>query len=57
MNGNGLGLIELAFVFGGFLLFVFWQMRELKRLKKERENITSLNPSPTQPNDKAPPQK
>jgi hypothetical protein len=32
-----LGLIEVALLFFGFLAFYIWQMRELKRLKRERE--------------------
>lgn len=31
-------LIEVIMVFGGVLLFAWWQLRELKKLRKEREN-------------------
>ncbi|EDQ32668.1 hypothetical protein HPDFL43_03956 [Hoeflea phototrophica DFL-43] len=31
------GLIEIALTFGGFLLFIIWQMRTLKRDMRARE--------------------
>ncbi len=31
------GLIEIALTFGGFLLFIIWQMRTLKRDIRARE--------------------
>ncbi|SMC41894.1 hypothetical protein [Polynucleobacter kasalickyi] len=31
-------LIEVILCFGGVLLFAGWQLRELKKLRKEREN-------------------
>jgi hypothetical protein len=31
-------LIEVIFVFGGVLLFAWIQLRELKKLRNEREN-------------------
>ena len=30
-------LIEVIMVFGGVLLFAWWQLRELKKLRQERE--------------------
>lgn len=32
------GLIEIALTFGGFLLFIIWQMRTLKRDIRARED-------------------
>ena len=34
---NYYGLIEIALTFGGFVLFIFWQMRTLKRDIRARE--------------------
>ncbi|WP_422373135.1 hypothetical protein [Hoeflea sp.] len=31
------GLIEIALTFGGFLIFIIWQMRSLKRDIRARE--------------------
>lgn len=31
------GLIEIALTFGGFILFIIWQMRTLKRDIRARE--------------------
>jgi len=30
-------LVEVIMVFGGVLLFAWWQLRELKKLRQERE--------------------
>ncbi len=46
--GNYAGLIEIALSFGGFILFIIWQMRTLKRdvrARKERERTAAADPS------------
>ncbi len=37
MIENYAGLIEALIAFFGFLLFFIWQMRELKKLKADRQ--------------------
>jgi hypothetical protein len=57
MSDHALGLAELGLVFGGFLLFIYWQRQELKRLKKERDKVSSLTGFPASQRDKDPPQR
>jgi hypothetical protein len=41
------GLIEIALSFGGFIIFIIWQMRTLKRdirAREERERSASEHP-------------
>jgi hypothetical protein len=37
-------LIEVIMVFGGVLLFAWWQLRELKKLRQEREHKQDIAP-------------
>lgn len=46
------GLIEIALSFGGFILFIIWQMRTLKRdirAREARERAAKANPPPSKP--------
>jgi hypothetical protein len=41
------GLIEIALSFGGFILFIIWQMRTLRRdirAREARERAAKANP-------------
>lgn len=47
-------LIEVVLVFGGTLAFAWWQLRELKKLRQEREAQATRN-APADQSDSAPP--
>lgn len=50
--GNYAGLIEVVLTFGGFILFIIWQMRTLKRdvrAREERERVAQANQSAQAP--------
>jgi heme exporter protein D len=48
------GLIEIALTFGGFVVFIIWQMRTLKRdikARQEREAREHEHPPVRKPDD------